>query len=84
MVRARVVPACYVSRKDKFDARWRGGVWLGMRMESGEFLFGAREAVGWILIDGSLSMEPDEAKMIMTNSLKRLGSPTQVLAADRS
>jgi hypothetical protein len=26
--------------KDKFDVRWREGVWLGVRMESGESLIG--------------------------------------------
>ena len=31
--------------KDKFDARWKEGVWLGVRMESGESLIGTTEGV---------------------------------------
>ncbi len=31
--------------KDKFDARWKEGVWLGIRMESGESLIGTDEGV---------------------------------------
>ncbi len=31
--------------KDKFDARWKEGVWLGVRMESGEPLIGTDEGV---------------------------------------
>ncbi len=31
--------------KDKFDARWKEGVWLGLRMESGESLIGTNEVV---------------------------------------
>ncbi len=31
--------------KDKFDARWKEGVWLGVRLESGESLIGTDEGV---------------------------------------
>ncbi len=31
--------------RDKFDARWKDGVWLGVRMESGESLIGTSEGV---------------------------------------
>ena len=31
--------------KDKFDARWKEGVWLGVRVESGESLIGTNEGV---------------------------------------
>ena len=31
--------------KDKFDARWKEGVWLGLRMESGESLIRTNEGV---------------------------------------
>ena len=31
--------------KDKLDARWEEGVWLGVHMESGESLIGTNEGV---------------------------------------
>ncbi len=33
------------ARKDKFDTRWREGVWLGVRVESGESSIGTNEGV---------------------------------------
>ena len=38
------VPALTVGR-DKFDVRWREGVWLGIRMESGENIIGTSDGV---------------------------------------
>ena len=38
------LPALSAGR-DKFDARWRDGVWLGIRLESGESIVGASEGV---------------------------------------
>ena len=35
-----VCPPAASAGKDKFDARWKEGVWLGVRMESGESLIG--------------------------------------------
>ena len=31
--------------KDKFDVRWKEGVWLGIKAESGESLIGTGEGV---------------------------------------
>ncbi len=37
-------PALFVG-KDKFDVRWREGVWLGIELEGGESLMGAGAGV---------------------------------------
>ncbi len=37
--------ACVSAGKDKLDARWKEGAWLGVRLESGESLIGASEGV---------------------------------------
>ena len=38
------LPALSAGR-DKFDVRWREGVWLGIRAESGESIIGTNEGV---------------------------------------
>ncbi len=42
--RALCAPAMSAG-KDKFDVRWKEGVWLGVGLESGEFLTRTSEAV---------------------------------------
>ena len=31
--------------RDKFDVRWQEGIWLGVRLESGESVIGTNEGV---------------------------------------